>query len=192
MPLDQTIHFRKADDEKQIVYGVVYAPDELDSHGHFADAEAIEDMAHNFLKNAALRKSVDTKHDGKSNGSYPVESFIARKNDPDFPEGAWVLGVKVIDGGLWEKIKKHEINGFSLDGNGLTEEVDIEMDVPHETYVETEPDPEDGHVHVAVLKLSESGRVATGCTDEVNGHTHIIKRGTVTEESDGHRHRFAY
>ena len=38
----------------------------------------------------------------------------------------------------------------------------------------------------------EDGKFLGGKTDVVEGHFHIIKRGTVTEDSLGHKHRFSH
>ncbi|MGQ7174092.1 XkdF-like putative serine protease domain-containing protein, partial [Escherichia sp. R-CC3] len=37
------------DEEKRLVYGIVYEPDTLDAHGDFTDAETIEKAAHEFM-----------------------------------------------------------------------------------------------------------------------------------------------
>ena len=58
---------------------------------------------------------MDTEHNHQVSGATIVESFIARKGDPDFAEGAWVLGVRMTDGELWERVKSGELNGFSVD-----------------------------------------------------------------------------
>src|SRR5690606_23799098 len=95
--------FAKSAPMQQIVYGEVYAPGQVDSHGDFMTAKTIEAMAQRFLK-SGLVKNIDTEHDLQQNGSEVVESFIARKGDPDFAEGAWVLGVHVSDPQLWAKV----------------------------------------------------------------------------------------
>lgn len=77
-------------------------------------AEDIKKLAHRALK-LDLAVIIDTQHDNVPNGSYPVESFIARSGDPDYTEGAWVMGVKVPDDATWEKVLKGELNGFSFE-----------------------------------------------------------------------------
>lgn len=47
------------------------------------------------------------------------------------------------------------------------------------------------HMHQFFVTYDEDGNFLGGTTDEVDGHTHVIKAGTVTEESNGHRHRFS-
>lgn len=101
---------------KQVVLGVVYEPNVRDTDGNFMTAEEIEKMAYRFME--GLRNdSIDREHDGETGGyGTVVESFIARDGDPDFPHGAWVLGVHVTDAATWEAIEKGEITGFSLAG----------------------------------------------------------------------------
>lgn len=110
--------------EQQLVYGEVYIPMVPDTHGDYMTAENIEAMAQSFVA-SGRGASIDTEHDGKLNGSVVVESFIARKGDPDFTEGAWVLGVHVSDPALWQQIKAGEITGFSMAGRGVREEREI-------------------------------------------------------------------
>lgn len=122
-----TVDFKKADDEKQIVYGEVYVPwagenppelKERDTHGHWATMETIEKMAHGFMQNLRTYQ-IDKQHDEQADEGYVVESFIAREGDPDFTEGAWVLGTKVTDDTTWQEIKKGNITGYSIGGSAL-------------------------------------------------------------------------
>jgi hypothetical protein len=48
----------------------------------------------------------------------------------------------------------------------------------------------DDHEHIFFAQLNDMGIVVGGMTSEVNGHTHEIKRHTVTEAVAGHNHRF--
>lgn len=102
--------------KKQIVLGVVYEPDVRDTDGNFMKSEEIEKMAYRFMEE--LRNTdIDKEHNGKVGGyGTVVESFIARDGDPDFPAGAWVLGVHVTDDSTWTAIEKGEVTGFSLAG----------------------------------------------------------------------------
>ena len=84
---ENIIEFKKSDAKKQIVFGEVYVPNVRDTDGNFMTAETIEKMAHDFLankKNAQISKN----HKGNTDKGVVVESFIARKGDTDFAEGA--------------------------------------------------------------------------------------------------------
>jgi hypothetical protein len=109
------VGFKKSDGKKQIVYGEVYVPDEKDTDGNWMTAETVEKMAHGFMSDLRLTQ-IDKNHDGETDKGVVVESFVARKDDPDFAEGAWVVGVKVRDKDTWESIEKGDITGFSIEG----------------------------------------------------------------------------
>lgn len=186
----QTEHFvriKKINEEKRIVYGEVYAPDVLDTYGDFMTADDIEKMAHRFMKLANLGGSIDTNHDERSNGSYPVESFIAREGDPDYTPGAWVLGTKVEDDEIWKAIKKGELNGYSFQALVRKLAVVVNIDMTPDNVGVTEE--ADGHFHFFWVEFDDDGRVKRGRTSEEEGHSHEIKRGTATEKTDGHAHR---
>lgn len=183
------VKIKKVNNDQQIAYGEVYRPNEVDSHGDFMSAETIEKMAHGFMTKA-LVISIDTQHDNVPNGSYPVESFIARENDPDYAPGSWVLGIKVTHEDLWNKIKKGEFNGFSVEA--MAKKMPVVASVSVYSFVCGVTEDNDGHSHGFVVFLNDIGRVVRGYTSEENGHTHTIKAGTATEISDGHAHRFFF
>jgi len=108
----------RKDEMRQIVYGTVYKPREEDAHGDFMSEAEVEEMAHKFLMRYRHdpTSGVDQQHDSVVRNVDVVESFIARKGDPDFPEGAWVMAVKIHDKALWEQILNGEITGFSFAG----------------------------------------------------------------------------
>lgn len=185
--------FRKFDNDKQIAYGEVYAPNVPDSQGDFMTAEEIEKMAHGFLREGRVT-NIDTEHDLEDNGCVVVESFVARKGDPDFTEGAWVMAVHVPDATMWDDVKKGEFGGFSMYGKAVREPRIIEVEVPDDGILKGETFEAEDHQHLYALKFSEEGVFLGGVTDEVNGHSHEIKKGTVTElagETE-HRHRFSF
>lgn len=180
----------KADAEMQIVYGEVYVPGVPDSHNEYMTQESVYKAAHGFLKNHNVH-NVDKQHDNMPTGAYVVESFIARKGDPDFIEGSWVVGVHIPDADLWEQVKKGELNGFSLQALVTKTLQEVEVTIPEMMEGETEA-AEDGHTHRFVAKFDDDGSFVGGETDSVDGHTHTIVKGTRTEESNDHHHRFAF
>ncbi|MDR1514913.1 MAG: XkdF-like putative serine protease domain-containing protein [Synergistaceae bacterium] len=115
--ITRDVSFKKFDAKKQIAYGEVYVPNEKDTDGNWMTPETIEKMAHDFMAEQRLTQ-IDTNHDGNTDKGVIVESFIARKGDPDFAEGAWAVGVKVSDKDTWKAIEKGEITGFSVEGRG--------------------------------------------------------------------------
>jgi len=184
------LKIKKVEDDKQLVFGEVYAPTTLpDSDGDVMTAETIEEMAYRFMKNFS-QKSIDVEHDSNIVEAVVVESFIARENDPLFIEGSWVVGVFIEDSDIWELVKTGEINGFSLEGIGKGTMTEIEVEIPEQLEGMTSED--DGHEHKFIVKFDEDGQFLGGVTDVVNGHRHSIMKGTITEQSDNHNHKFSY
>jgi len=187
--MNNIVRIKKADADKQIAYGEVYAPNVLDTHGEFMLAEDIEKMAHRAMKRISEGSFVvDEMHDNEDTGSYLVESFIARKGDPDYTEGAWVIGVKINDTQLWSKIKKGEYNGFSFEGMIQRVETVITVELFKHNIGQTEIS--NNHQHIYFVELNDQGRVVKGITSLVEGHTHEIKFASVTEKADNHTHRY--
>ncbi len=180
------IKFSSVDEERRIVYGVVYTPYMLDSYQGFSDVAAIERAAYRYMQ-LELSKTIDNDHNNIPNGSYPVESFIARDNDPDFPSGAWVLGTKVVDDALWEKILSGEYNGYSLDINVNRRLYDVVIDSHPVLVGETEEF--NGHKHTFFVEINSKGDIIRGNTSIEDGHSHKIVRNSITSVYDNHSHK---
>jgi hypothetical protein len=181
---------KKADSELQVAFGEVYSPSFPDSQGDFMEAEDIVLSAYKFMNDLQLRK-IDVNHDGNTDGiGVVVESFIARKGDPDFVPGSWVVGVRVHDEEIWEKIKGGEINGFSMEAMVKQRKKLLTVEIPEILKGDTESQEE--HTHSFELKLDSRGKVLSGSTSVNDGHFHEIRRGTATEKADGHSHRYSF
>jgi hypothetical protein len=189
MGTSQSCAFKKADDELQVVFVEVYAPGIPDSQQDFMTKDEIRKMAWEFLLSGQT-KNVDREHDNRTFGAGIVESFIARDDDPTFIPGSWVVGIHVPDAMTWSMIKQGYINGVSLDGEGDRLPRDISLNMPDWLTGETTTDM--NHSHAFVVRYGSSGEFLGGETDIVEGHKHEIVRGTVTEEADGHTHRFSF
>ena len=193
---DTVVRIQKKDAEKQIAYGVVYAPGEIDSHGEAMLAEDIEAMCHEFMKVYAQKRGevIDTEHDNVAVGAYPVESYIETESGKPWPVGSWIMGVKVEDPVIWAKIKKGILNGYSFEAmvKKLNTVVEIEVEVD---FVGKTAENED-HDHVFFIEFNDEGRVIGGCTSFDKGHRHDIVTGTTTELAAGvgipsHAHRLS-
>jgi len=180
--------FKKSDDELQIVWGEVYAPDVPDAQNDFMREEEILKAAYSWMAKSNTR-CIDIEHNGQVVNAMVVESFIAREGDPNFIPGAWVVGVHIPEIDLWQAVKKGEFNGFSMAGKAVRQDP-IEMEIPAEVTGVTKT--EAGHTHDFSVAYGPQGEFIGGVTDTVDGHYHIIKRGTVTEESAGHSHIFDF
>jgi len=136
---EREVRLSKVDDAKQIVYGVVLDPYIVDAHDDWIPPAEVEKTAHDYL---ASYRAVKVEHD-KPALAHPVESFLmpypsaedykkAMGNEPHrvwkFPlgvdhvhSGAWVLGMRVMDSGVWAAVKSGELGAFSIGAWGTRE-----------------------------------------------------------------------
>lgn len=177
-------------DEQRMVWAEVYVPNIPDSQGDFMTEEAVMKMAYNFMRNMNQKK-IDVQHNNELvDGACAVESFVARKGDPDFIKGSWVVGVHIPDDATWGRVRKGEINGFSIEALVTGSPSEIEVDIPPVIKGMTSKDED--HEHEFFVSYDGEGKFLGGRTSLVNGHFHVIKHGTVTEEEASHRHKFSY
>ena len=117
----------KMDEERQVAYGIVYAPDTVDSQNDFTDRYEIEKAAYQFMKTKRV-DNIDSNHDFKPiTGSYIAESWLVKDGDPWFGgdlEGAWAVGIKIEDAAIWKALKQGEYWGLSMAGKAEREAVD--------------------------------------------------------------------
>jgi len=184
------VPIKKFDEELQLIYGEVYAPNIPDSQGDFMSVKTIREMAHEFLAQG-LVSNIDIEHNREISGCAIVESFIAREDDSIFIPNSWVLGVKVNDPHVWNQIKKGELNGFSIDGEAVRIPSKVTLSIPHEVRGITSE--VNGHTHEFVMYYDDEGNFLGGKTDKASDdHFHTISRGTITDETLSHTHRFSF
>jgi hypothetical protein len=181
----------KSEDE-HLIFGEVYRPGSIDTDEEAMTAEEIKKAAYAFMQKGFVHK-IDTEHNLKENGSYVVENFLARKNDPDgFAEGAWVIGVKVPDEDTWGKVKKGELNGFSFYGNAKKVTATVQIEAITEAVGKTEGSnvsPFVDHTHDFIVKFDENNKVISTETGYTFCHCHRIEKTTATEDAENHAHR---
>lgn len=174
---------------KRMVWAEVYAPNRPDTDGEWMSAETIEKMAYAFMRSQRTKK-VDVQHDnGEYDGIDIIESFVARKGDPDFIEGSWVVGVHINNDDIWSQVEKGEINGFSVEALVTKRTGEVEVEIP--PVVTGRTTKSEDHEHTFMVAYDDEGRFLGGKTDVVDGHMHVIKNGTITEEAKGHMHRYS-
>ena len=182
---------KSVNSEKQVVYGEVYIPNYIDTDGETITEDDVEKMAWDFLSSGKVNK-IDVQHNGVESGARVVESFIAREGDPTFVPKAWVLGVQLPDE-LWNMVKEGKLNGFSLAASVNKYPAKVLVEVAKQIVGETEPSDKGGvlppHVHNYIVNLDNDGRIVSGKTDAVLGHSHEILASTRTEKSFDHTHR---
>ncbi len=169
----------------------VLVPDFPNVFNDYWTRENIKHAAYTFLMTGF---GIDVEHSQKdiTGAVYVVESFIARAGDPDFIEGAWVVGMYIADDALWAGVLSGEINGYSYEA--LVSFLSATFEVVDDGIRQgvTEPDPYDGHTHEFMVLVDITNRPVKngGGTSETNGHAHTITTHTVTDESAGHTHRY--
>lgn len=180
---------RDEDGFERIAFAEIILPDNLNTYGDFHTQESVREFSYSFMIN---RTGWDVEHDEVdiSDKVQIVESFIARKGDPDFIEGAWVLGIHVPDDEIWASILSGDLNGYSYGAVVRAVPVDIEVDNTRVIYGQTVEDPFDKHTHSYVVVLSDDGRVMSGGTSVSDGHAHTIEVTTHTERTENHTHIF--
>lgn len=181
---------RSDDGWDRLVYAEVLVPHVANVYGDYWTESNIMEAAHMFMR---IGFGIDVEHDNKDilgGKAFVVESFIARENDPDFIVGSWVVGMYIADDALWQDVLDGKINGFSYEAvvEFLSAVIEVEDDGTRRGI--TEPSTEDGHVHHFLVLVGPDNRPTGGGTDVVNGHAHIISGHTVTEEAEGHVHRY--
>lgn len=176
--------------DERLVTGQVYAPDTLDSHGHYMTAADLKKVAHTFMTDGLLT-SIDIQHNNVAVNATIVESFIARKNDPDFEEGAWVATTKIDDMAVWQAVKDGKINGYSFEILTYRDEQYVDIEYQTWYYGFTDPDPHDKHDHPFMVRLDENGEIAWGQTGigSDGSPAHTITRSNITDAVDGKTHR---
>jgi len=110
----------KAEEERRYTLAVAYPANEKDAHDDYMTPEELEKTAWNYL---LKHRRVGLMHkDGTEGAGEVVESYIYRGpvwevNGEKVKPGDWLLGV-VWSPEAWERIKKGEFTGFSIQGWG--------------------------------------------------------------------------
>ena len=122
----------QTDEEKRIVVGPAMVPDlkiyRKDKKGNpyyvtFKE-DTIKMIADKYMRNKYIDNN-DTEHNGKAaEDVYVYESWIKESQEDkstkygfgDLPIGTWFVSMKVRNPLIWERIKKKELNGFSVSG----------------------------------------------------------------------------
>ncbi len=178
----------KIDNDLQIAYGEVYLPDRLDTDGEYITAEGVTKMAHEFLAKGEVRV-IDIMHDYVPVPAKIIESFVARKGDPDFIPFSWVIAIHVEDVAVWRLIKDGALNGFSMSGTTNLVPKDIEIEIPQ--VIDGETLENEGHTHTLTVQFSDAGEFMGGQTSYDHEHQHTIRGFSVTEPAQGHTHRYS-
>jgi len=106
---------------KQIVGGVVYEPDVVDTQGDYTSAQDIQDAMYRFMeKYAKDSQRIKVQHRGKSY-TFPILECFQPEHDitrggQTVKKGSWWLMLKITEPGVWNLIQEGHITAFSMGG----------------------------------------------------------------------------
>lgn len=146
------VEIAKADEEKQIVYGVVLDPYRVDAHGDLVPPAEVEKTAHGFV---AKSRIIGLQHKEMADATL-IESWLvpypsdadykaAMKGEPhkasrmafgddEVHSGAWIVGTKLGDA-EWQAVKEGKITAYSIGGVGKRRQMS-ESEMPKVEFVE--------------------------------------------------------
>lgn len=165
---------------ERVCYAELLIPDTPNHYGDITTREMVREFAYEFARQGY---GVDVNHDGvnvQGTELVIVESFITRPGDPDFIEGSWVVGMKILSDDLWNQVLAGTLNGFSFEAECYMTPILIQNLKNRQVTGETEPDLIDGHTHPYLVLLDPLNNPISGGTGETNGHSHRITTHTVT------------
>lgn len=119
--------FKLDNEDEQLVGGIVYEPDVVDSQGDSASAKEIEKAQHDFLECVARGESgVGIMHTEEAGPRVSiVECAIAhdtfRMGNQQIKKGTWFMVVKIHDPEIWAAVKAGKYTGFSMGGSAESE-----------------------------------------------------------------------
>lgn len=186
---DVKLHVRSDAGWERIVMAEVLIPDTPNVFGDYWTKENIKEAAYAFMRRGF---GIDVEHDNVdvTGPVQLVEAFIVRPGDLDFIEGSWVVGMYIGDDAIWADVLSGKINGYSYEAIVSFLSATIQTSDDFVRQGTTEPDPIDGHVHEFVTMVDADNRPIEGGTTVTNGHSHTISAHTITDESEGHVHRY--
>ncbi len=130
--VEKEFNFGIADEEKQLVTGVVMLADtpilrNMNGEKFYINftKEIIEEMSFKYMKDQfGKRVNLDHDQDDQVQGVYLVETYLFDKSRgakiPDYigeiPEGSWIATFKIENEDVWKRVKAGEFEGFSLEG----------------------------------------------------------------------------
>lgn len=126
---EEKIEIQLSDDERHMCYGAALIPDkdiyrnngEQEFYISFTK-ESIEKMSQDFMKNYR-QNEVTLDHNEMANDITITESWLVEDPYKDkanalginVPQGTWMIGMKVNQIDVWERVKSGELKGFSVE-----------------------------------------------------------------------------
>lgn len=127
----QFVELKTVDEEKRLLLGAALIPnkqiyrkdDKIGEYYIYFSSETIRKASQVFLKRSN-QNNATYEHKSPIDGMSVVESWIVENSKVDksalygfdFPEGTWMIAMKVDNDEVWSKVKAGEIKGFSIEG----------------------------------------------------------------------------
>lgn len=127
----QWVELKTINDEKRILMGAalipnkqIYRNDKKNGEYYiYFSKDTIRKASQVFLKRSN-QNNATYEHKREIDGMSVVESWIVENSKIDksavhgfeFPEGTWMIAMKVDNDDVWAKVKAGEIKGFSIEG----------------------------------------------------------------------------
>lgn len=114
------IPIAKSVEEQRLVYGVALVPETTDLQGDIISEDEIRKTAHDFLSRYNASAGLDVMHAEEGHDLRLAESYIAPLDftlgTEPVKKGSWIVAEKVLDDGVWARVKSGELRGFSILG----------------------------------------------------------------------------
>lgn len=107
--------------DERYVLGIVLEPETVDSQSDIYSEEEIRKTAHKFMQDF---KNIGYMHKSIINDKVKiVETYLSpvdfEMNGQPVKKGTWLLGVKIMDDGLWQEVKTGKLTAFSMGGSAI-------------------------------------------------------------------------
>ena len=144
-----------AGDERQIIYGVVLDPYEIDAHNDWTPPSQVEVTAHRWF---AESRTIGLNHAGPANAQaveswivpYPPgeyakamrgeehRAYLMPFGDSKVRSGSWILGTK-LGAAEWQLYKAGEIDAYSIGALGQRIPIDAPATMPKVLWIDLMP-----------------------------------------------------
>lgn len=121
----------KRDDEARIVYGWAMVVEKngkavVDHQGDIIPQAEMEKAAIAFMQNHRVGGILHIRKADNSAlkvaevvASFPMTTEIQKAFGLDMGKAGWMIGVKVLDDGIWKMVKEGKLPAFSIGGKGV-------------------------------------------------------------------------
>ena len=113
----------QGDMNDRMVYAPALIPDKADGNHEAISKDEIKKAAIKYME---YYRKVDNEHSFMDGDGIPIFSWILQKDEAlktvtgeekMYPEGTWMMGIKVTSDKVWDMIKSGERTGFSIAGS---------------------------------------------------------------------------